>query len=121
PRRGQGSATPSCSGRDLRDRRPTQRRSPDSSESPGHGTGVGQEAPTATVTTAAPARLPAGSNHASALSGLERISRTRAPSQHREPPTAPTKAPAPAPLHSSQRYMPGLDGLRAVAVFAVIA
>src|SRR5207244_12220338 len=37
------------------------------------------------------------------------------------PPAVPARTPAPTPLQAGQHYMPGLDGLRALAVFAVVA
>jgi len=79
---------------------------------------------TAGVATAAPAPaapIPNGSSHATALTGLERIARTRATRTEQPPPAEPARTPAPTPLQAGQRYMPGLDGLRALAVFAVVA
>ncbi len=68
-----------------------------------------------------PPPIPKGSKNAAALTGLERIARTR--ETHPEPPpgTAAQPTQAPTPLQAGQRYMPGLDGLRAIAVFAVVA
>ncbi len=93
-----------------------------------------QETPDRSEASAAPIR--AESRSAVALSVLERIARTHetsvepaqppAPATTAPPTEAPSRTPpastaAPAPLHGGQRYMPGLDGLRAIAVFAVVA
>ncbi|HWC37103.1 MAG TPA: acyltransferase family protein [Acidimicrobiales bacterium] len=77
--------------------------------------------PTPSVAPVTPPPIPKGSKNAAALTGLQRIARTRA--EHLEPSAAAAAPPAraPTPLQAGQRYMPGLDGLRAIAVFAVVA
>jgi peptidoglycan/LPS O-acetylase OafA/YrhL len=68
-----------------------------------------------------PPPIPKGSKNAAALTGLERIAQTRAKPLESPAAGAAPPARAPTPLQAGQRYMPGLDGLRAIAVFAVVA